>query len=98
MTVDELASALYEECVASGSTAFAAKLLDQAKAALLSGKGSVSSLTTASANGKSFQRAISLSPGEVMAACRRAISRFAGGGIDADEVSSTCPDFRQLSR
>lgn len=98
MTVDDLANALLAEALATGSTAFVSKILDDAKAALTAGAGIVSSLTNSSANGKSFQRAVALNPAEVMAACRMALNRYLGDGTDENEVSSTVPDFRQLSR
>lgn len=98
MTVEDLASALLEECLADGSSAFVSQILDDARAALTSGKGVVSALTNSSANGKSFQRTVSLNPAEVMRACRIALNRFAGDGDDENEVASTVADFRQLSR
>lgn len=98
MTVDDLASALLEECLATGTTSYVSGILDDAKAALKAGKGTVGALTASSANGKSFSRAVTLNPAQVMQACRTALNRFAGDGDDENEVASTVPDFRQLVR
>lgn len=98
MTVEELADTLLEDALAAGSTSLIDEMMKAARAALKSGGGMISALTNSSANGKSFQRAVALNPAEVLRACRSALARYAGDGIDADEVSSTVADFRDLQR
>ena len=98
MTVDELADTLHQECIAESSTSYVSTILDAARASLLAGQGSVSALTSGSGNGKSYQRAVSLNPAEVIRACRMALNRYLGDGTDDNEVSATLPDFSLLRR
>ena len=96
MTVEDLADTLHQECIAEASTAFVSTILDAARAALTAGNGSVGALTSGSGNGKSYSRAVSLNPAEVIRACRMALNRYLGDGTDEQEVSSTLPDFSAL--
>jgi len=98
MSVDDFADTLLEDALAAGSTLLIDTIMQSARSALKTGGGIVAALTNSSANGKSYQRAVALNPAEVLSACRKALARYAGEGIDEDEVASTCPDFRSLQR
>lgn len=98
MTVAEFTQMLVAEMEADQSTAFVDCLLKDARAAIKAGKGTVGSLINGSGNGKSFQKAITLGPAEVLSACRSALKQYLNDGADDDQVSATYPDFRGLIR
>lgn len=93
MTADDFVNVLVAEMEADGNTSFVDKLLTDARAQVLKGKGTVGSFTSASMNGKSFARQVDFSAADMVSICRRALNAYKG--IE-DEVSSTRPDFRSL--
>lgn len=96
MTLDDLAELFQDDIECHGET-WTRSILNAARDAVTSGRGTISALTSAGANAKNFSRVLQFSPIEVMRAAMLAIKRAAGGGFDEDEVSATCPDFRSLS-
>jgi|LakMenE18May11ns_1017448.scaffolds.fasta_scaffold9050511_1 hypothetical protein len=95
MTADDFVNILVTEMEADASTALCDKLMKDARASILSGKGTIGHLTSSSLNGKSFQRNVQFSALEVMNCCRRALTMYAStDGDDDGTVSATRPDFR----
>ena len=92
---DELVDFLVETCEAEESTTYLDKLLQQARAKIAGGAGSLGSLTNSSVNGKSFARLVHLSPLEVARACQRALRIH---NDNQNEVSASYPDFRHINR
>jgi len=98
MTVAELTNVLLAEMEADKGTAFVDGLLKDARAAMKAGKGTLGAISSGSMNGKTFQKEISLSPPQVLQACRNALKQYLNDGEDDDEVSATYPDFSCLNR
>lgn len=88
---DTLVDVLVARCEADEATTYVDALLAEAEAAITGGKGTVGSLTSASLNGKNFNRSIQLSPLEVASACRRALAIY---NETETEVSATYADYR----
>lgn len=97
-SVEEFAQVLVAEMEADQSTALVDDLLKQARAALKSQKGTLSSLTASGVNGKSFTRQVEFTPLQVIKACRQALKIYLSDGEDDDHVSSTYADFGSLTR
>jgi hypothetical protein len=98
MTVEEFRNVLLAEMEADSSTAFVDGLLKDARAALRAGKGTLSSLVSSGLNGKSFSRAVELTPAQVINACRQALHAYLSDGEGDDTVSATYGDFSTISR
>lgn len=97
MNTDEFVNILVSEMEADGSTALCDKLLKDARAAILQGKGTIGHLTSSALNGKSFQRNVEFSALQVLQCCRRALAMYASeDGDDDNTVSATRPDWRGL--
>jgi hypothetical protein len=95
VTTDEFVNILASEMEADGSTAFCDRLMKDARAAVLNGKGTIGHLTSSALNGKSFQRNVEFSPLQVLQCCRRALAMYAStDGDDDGTVGATRPDFR----
>lgn len=97
-TVDEFVQILVAEMEADQSTAFVDKLLKDARAAVLTGKGTLASLTQSGVNGKTFSRTVDLTAAQVLNACRQALKIYLDDGENDDRVSTTYPDFGNLVR
>ena len=98
MTVEEFRELLIAEMRADGNTAFVDKLIKDARAAILAGKGTLSSLTTSALNGKSFARAVELTATQVLSAARQALHAYVSDGEGDDIVSATYADFSSIHR
>jgi len=93
--LDDFVEFLVETCEADESTTYVEGILTDARAAIASGSGVVSSLTSSGLNGKSFNRAVHLSAIEVARACQMALKIY---GDTETEVASTYADFRGMTR
>lgn len=91
MTADDLLDVLIDE-IADDNTAFVTSLLATARAKIAAGGGLVAPLTSASLNGKNFNRDVRLDAVQVARVCRLALAHAEGGG-----VSATTLDFSRLS-
>lgn len=98
MTVAEFTQILVSEMEADASTDFVDKMLKAARDQVAAGKGSLSSLTNTSLNGKSAARQVELTAAETLKACRDALKIYLSDGDNDDELSSTYADFSLLSR
>ena len=92
---DQFKEFLIEVCIDDGTTTYVDAILVDAKAAISGGKGVVSSLTSSGVNGKTFSRAVNLSPIEVARACQMALAIY---GDTETEIGSTYADFSSLQR
>lgn len=98
MTVAEFTQILVSEMEADSSTDFVDKMLKAAREQVASGKGSLSSLTNTSLNGKSAARVVELTAAQTLKACRDALKIYLSDGENDDEVSATYADFSSLTR
>lgn len=95
MTTDEFILVLVAEMEADASTAICDRLIKDARASILSGKGTIGHLTSSALNGKSFQRAVDFSAVQVLDCARRALITYASeDGDDDGTVSATLADWR----
>jgi hypothetical protein len=86
---------LVVKCTEDESTAFVDSIYADALEAIAGGKGVVSSLTSSGVNGKTFSRAVNLTPIEVARACQTAVAIFAD---EETEIGSTYGDFSSIQR
>lgn len=86
---------LVVKCTEDESTAYVDAIYADALSAIAGGKGVVSSLTSSGVNGKTFSRAVNLSPIEVARACQAAIAIY---NDEETEITSTYADFSSLQR
>jgi hypothetical protein len=90
-----LADILYEEIAATGTTEWVDRLRCDARDALMSGKGSVGSLTSSSINGKNFTKTAELNPAQVLEACQIALDLWSD---EPKTVGASYADFRSVRR
>lgn len=76
-------------CEIDGSTTYVDALLLAARTAVTNGAATVGAITSGSANGKAFTKAVDLNPAEVLQACIRA-KRLYG---DTESPQVVVPDF-----
>lgn len=98
MTVAEFTQILVSEMEALGSTDMVDKMIIAARAQVMAGNGSLSSLTNTSLNGKSAARVVELTAAQTLKACRDALNIYQNDGVNDSDVSSTYADFSLLSR
>jgi len=95
MTPADFILVLVAEIEADGSTAICDRLIKDARASILSGKGTIGHLTSSALNGKSFQRQVDFSAVQILDCARRALITYASeDGDDDNTVSSTRADWR----
>jgi hypothetical protein len=92
---DEFKEFLVIVCTEDGDTTYVDAIYSDAKAAITGGKGVVSSLTSSGVNGKTFSRAVNLSPIEVARACQMALAIY---NDEETEIGSTYGDFSSIQR
>lgn len=98
MTVDEFVNVLVAEMEADESTALVDRMLKDARAKMIAGKGSIGTLTQSGVNGKTFTRQVDMSPIQVVNACRQALKQYLNDGENDDRVTCSYADFSSLMR